>query len=90
MAVWEGWLPREALCRLFEFARDKLAKSNCIWASCVGAGAGFVATANRIDWSVSNAFMLIDDLGNSIHGDFPREGLGRIDYDEESSKRNNG
>ena len=66
MAIWEGWLPREAQTSLFNFARRKLARAKSIWSACAGAGAGFVATADRLGWNLVDAFTIEDDAGQFL------------------------
>ena len=66
MAVWETWLPHNALDALADYAVSKLVLAKSVWSACAGAAAGYVATAQRLGWTIVDARNVINDLGYPI------------------------
>ena len=62
-AVWEAWLPRQALYRLAVAACIITGRPNFSWRRVRGPAAAFVASAERLGWEVVDAFNLVTDLG---------------------------
>ncbi|HUU62073.1 MAG TPA: reverse transcriptase domain-containing protein, partial [Acidimicrobiia bacterium] len=62
-AAWEQWIPPGAMLRLAAAALVKLAKARNPWHCCTGPGAGFVATAARLGWTIHDAFSVTTDDG---------------------------
>ncbi|HUU60977.1 MAG TPA: reverse transcriptase domain-containing protein, partial [Acidimicrobiia bacterium] len=65
-AAWEQWIPAGAMLRLAAAALVKLAKARNPWHCCTGPGAGFVATAARLGWTIHDAFSVTTDDGTPL------------------------
>ena len=48
LAIWEKWLPREAMLKLAVEALDLAVKRQRPWAYCTGPGAAFILSAARL------------------------------------------
>jgi hypothetical protein len=65
-AVWCEWLPRQALLSLVSHAIDVLGSARSPWGRVRGPGAAFVASAQRLGWTIVDAFSCTDDRGHLI------------------------
>ena len=65
-AVWCSWLPLRVLSLLVQRAIELLASASNVWNCVRGPGAAFVASAQRLGWTVKDATSMIDDRGNHI------------------------
>ena len=62
-AVWESWLPKFALRRLATTAALITCRANFSWRRVRGPATAFVASAERLQWVVEDAFTMVTDLG---------------------------
>ncbi len=65
-AVWCHWLPLGALRSMCTSALQRLAVARCPWAVLHGLGLGFVASAQRLGWTVDSATSLTSDTGAQL------------------------
>ena len=70
-AVWCQWLPRLALLKIAQLAVEKLAGAASPWGRVKGPAAAFVASAQRIGWTISSALEATTDKGVAL--DFTRD-----------------
>ena len=66
MAVWESWLPRSGLCRLVADAKRRIAATTRPWSAVWGPAAAFVASAQRLGWTVHSAIDMVTDGGTRL------------------------
>ncbi len=66
-AVWEKWMPIDALHRLAAHARRRLSRARNPWSVVTGPGAGYVATASRLGWVIHDGVSITTDMGTSIN-----------------------
>ena len=65
-AVWCMWLPRSALTKLAAHAIRSLVSLSSPWASVVGPAGAFVASAQRLGWTIENALTVRTDCGTTL------------------------
>jgi hypothetical protein len=65
-AVWNSWLPFCSLSRICSTAIGRLGCCARPWIRVVGPGLAFVASAQRLGWTVIDADTLIDDEGTRM------------------------
>ena len=72
-AVWYSWLPLAALQTILDSALLRLGSCGRPWAKVFGPGAAFVASAQRIGWTIHSAVDFSDELGvrHSLFKDSP-------------------
>ena len=66
-AVWCRWLPRHALDKLIVRAKRRVTDAKRPWALVTGPAAAFVATAERLGWSVQDSRRVTLDDGSRLH-----------------------
>ena len=66
MAVWEGMLPMQMLHKSICKAKVALVEAKRPWAVVKGPAAALVASLARLGWSVIDATLAIDDLGEEV------------------------
>jgi len=70
-AIWCSWLPRMMLERVVTTALNTLQVAKSTWAVVSGPGLAFVASAQRLGWSVHSSVSVCDDRGREL--DFTRD-----------------
>ncbi len=65
-AVWEQWLPTRALMRVVKDAKRRLECAARPWSVVRGPGAAFVASAQRLGWTVHDARHVTTDRGRAL------------------------
>ncbi len=68
-AVWEQWMPSRGLTKLVATAKARLARAKSAWSCVYGPAAAFVATAERLGWTVLDAHCLTTDAGRALRLD---------------------
>jgi hypothetical protein len=66
LAVWEAWAPRKLLDTLVKGTIMRLNEARNVWAVVRGPAEAFVATVQRLGWTVGSATLLTDDKGRTI------------------------
>ena len=72
-AIWNHWLPEEALQTSLNYARDRITKSPRPWSMVTGPAAALLCTLERVGWKVTSASSLITDVSRTLdlHTDPP-------------------
>ena len=65
-AIWNYWLPEGLLTTLVEQALEDLAGAPRPWSIVYGPGAAMVATAQRLEWTVEDAFVLLQTMTHGL------------------------
>ena len=65
-AVWESWLPVISLERLIKHGKHRLSKTKKVWAVCYGPAAAYIATCQRLRWTVVSATKVVTDEGREL------------------------
>ena len=62
-AIWNNWLPVQALQQSVDYARERISSTSRLWAVVTGPAAALICTLERIGWSVISATELESDDG---------------------------
>ena len=66
-AIWNHWLPVQALQLSVDHARERISSTSRPWAVVAGPAAALICTLERVGWSVISATELESDDGRVFH-----------------------